>query len=183
MAAKARALAIAVTPEFRTLAERIVSNARVLGQCFFDKGYRVISGGSSNHIVLLDVASRGLTGVIAERALEQSGIIVNKNRIPGDNKSALVTSGVRLGTNTVAARGMGVSEMEECAQLIDRVLAAIDVVGDQEYHLNSSIAESVRAEVKRLCGRFSLPAYPPLNNVIDAEYIPDNLEEFAGLVK
>ena len=182
MAAKARALAIAVTPEFRTLAERIVSNARVLGQCFFERGYRVISGGSSNHIVLLDVASRGLTGVIAERALEQSGIIVNKNRIPGDNKSALVTSGVRLGTNTVAARGMGAAEMEECVQLIDRVLDAIEVLGDREYHLDSSIAESVRAEVKTLCGRFSLPDYPSLNNEVDAEYIPDDLEEFAGLV-
>lgn len=180
MAAKARALAIAVTPEFRTLAERIVLNARVLGECFFGRGYRVISGGSSNHIVLLDVASRGLTGVIAERALEQSGIIVNKNRIPGDNKSALVTSGVRLGTNTVAARGMGADEMEECAQLIDRVLDAIEVMGDREYHLDSSIAESVRAEVKILCGRFSLPAYPPLNNEVDAEYIPDDLEEFAA---
>ncbi len=122
MAAKARALAIAVTPEFKILAERIMSNAQTLAQCFLEKGYRVISGGSSNHIVVLDVASRGLTGFVAERALEESGIIVNKNRIPGDKKSAVVTSGVRLGTNTLAARGMGANEMQRCVQLIDRVL-------------------------------------------------------------
>jgi glycine hydroxymethyltransferase len=183
MAAKARALAIAVTPEFKTLAELIVSDAQALAQCFLEKGYRVISGGSSNHIVVLDVASRGLTGVIAERALEQSGIIVNKNRIPGDNKSAHVTSGVRLGTNTLAARGMGASEMRECVHLINLVLGAITILGAQEYHLNSSISESVRAEVKKLCERFPLPDYPPLINVADAEYISDDMEEFAGSLK
>jgi len=188
MAAKARALAIAVTPEFKILAERIMSNAQTLAQCFLEKGYRVISGGSSNHIVVLDVASRGLTGFVAERALEESGIIVNKNRIPGDKKSAVVTSGVRLGTNTLAARGMGANEMQRCVQLIDRVLGAIEMLGDREYYLNSSISESVRCEVKRLCLRFPLPYYPslsdsPLNRGIDAEYLLDETEELAGLLK
>jgi glycine hydroxymethyltransferase len=183
MAGKARALAIAVTPEFRILAERIVSNAQALAQCFLQKGYRVISGGTSNHIVVLDVASRGLTGVIAERALEQCGIIVNKNRIPGDNKSAFVTSGVRLGTNTLAARGMGASEMRECAQLINRVLGAIEILGDRDYYLNSSLSESIRIEVKRICGRFPLPCYPSLNIGTDAEYLPEEREEFAGIME
>lgn len=182
MAAKARALAIAVTPEFKALAGRIISNAQTLAQCFMEKGYRVVSGGSSNHIVLLDVAPKGLTGVVAERALEASGIIVNKNRIPGDSKSALVTSGVRLGTNTLAARGMGAAEMRECAGLIDRVLASADVLGDQEYHLDDAVKESVRAEVKRLCEAFPIPNYPPPFKGTGAGYLTEDAGELAGLL-
>jgi glycine hydroxymethyltransferase len=171
MAAKARALARAVTPEFRVLAERIVSNAQTLAQCFLKRGYRVISGGSSNHIVLLDVASKGVTGVVAERALEASSVIVNKNRIPGDRRSAVVTSGIRLGTNTLAARGMSASEMEECAELIDYVLASVVMLGDQEYHLDSSVKESVKASVKRLCQRFPIPDYPFPGSAPGAQYL------------
>jgi glycine hydroxymethyltransferase len=171
MAAKARALARTMTPEFRHLAQRIIENARTLAQCFIKKGYRVISGGSSNHIVLLDVGARGMTGTIAERALEASGIIVNKNRIPGDTKSAFVTSGIRLGTNTLAARGMGPDEMCECAELLDRVLGAIDVLGDKEYHLDAALKESIRHEVKRLCAKFPIPDYPLAEDLIPTEYL------------
>lgn len=174
MAAKARALAVATTPEFKVLARRIVADSHSLAQCFSNLGYRVVSGGSSNHIVLLDVAARGLTGVIAERALEESRIVVNKNRIPGDTKSALITSGLRLGTNTVAARGMGADEMRVCAELTHLVLTSVEVIGEREYHLDSTVRELVRAEVKQLCRRFPIPNYPDVTNVSNVEYVQSN---------
>ena len=105
IAAKARGLARVMAPEFESLAQRIVDDAAVLAHALMAHGYTVVSGGTDNHIVLVDVlTSRGVTGVVAEKALEESGIIVNKNRIPGDQKSAFVASGIRLGTNSLAAR-------------------------------------------------------------------------------
>jgi glycine hydroxymethyltransferase len=162
IAAKARALATVMTPEFKFLAERIVADASVLAQCFVDRDYRVISGGSDNHIVLLDLTTCGITGSIGERALEESNIIVNKNRIPGDKKNALVTSGIRLGTNSLALRGMGTGEMHQCSELIHRVLTSVHPLGEQEYHLNRSVKEAVQEEVKQLCQRFPIPRYPLL---------------------
>lgn len=160
MAAKGRALANAMTPEFRALAGSIIENAQALASSFKDLDYRVISGGSDNHIVLIDVASRGVTGIIAEQALEECGIIVNKNRIPGDTRPALVSSGIRLGTNTAAYRRMGAAEMRQCAELIHRVLTALEVHGDQSYHLNGQVRDEVRDAVYRLCERFPIPTYP-----------------------
>src|SRR5262249_48197224 len=120
IAAKARALALVATPEFKTMSRQIVSSARALARCFVDKGYRVLTGGTDNHLVLIDVLSSGVTGVVAERALEECNIVVNKNKIPGDTKPALVTSGMRLGTNSLALRGMTAREMLQCADLIHR---------------------------------------------------------------
>jgi glycine hydroxymethyltransferase len=151
---------MAVTPEFKTLARRIVADARVLAKCFAMKGYKVLTGGSDNHIVLIDVLANGLTGVIAERALEECNIIVNKNRIPGDKKSALVTSGMRLGANSLALRGMGESEMPQCADLIHQVLSSVKVFGDRDYELDKAVMESVQVEVKQLCDCFPIPRYP-----------------------
>ncbi|MBA3354606.1 MAG: serine hydroxymethyltransferase [Pyrinomonadaceae bacterium] len=159
IAAKARALAMVATPDFRTLAKRIVTDARVLAKCFADKGYRVLTGGSNNHIVLIDVLASGVTGVIAERALEECNIIVNKNRISGDKKTALVTSGMRLGTNSLAFRGMSESEMPQCADLIHQVLSSVKVLGESDYELDQTISESVQAEVKQLCNYFPIPRY------------------------
>lgn len=164
IAGKARALAQATTPQFKQTAERIVANAGALATHFIESGYRVVTGGSDNHIVLLDVASRGITGIIAERALEESGIMVNKNRIPGDQRSAVVTSGVRLGTNTAAYRGMGPAEMQQCAALIHRVLDSIEVLDDQHYRLDDAVKESIRAEVRALCERFPIASYLPTND-------------------
>jgi glycine hydroxymethyltransferase len=107
IAAKARALARVVRPDFRCLAERIVANGRALATSFMNRGYSVVSGGTDSHIVLLDLRTSGLTGAIGEGALEESDIIVNRNKVPGDRRGARVTSGLRLGTNTVAARSMG----------------------------------------------------------------------------
>jgi glycine hydroxymethyltransferase len=171
IAAKARALALATTPEFKILARRIVANSGELARCFIDLGYKVISGGSSNHVILLDVASRGLTGVVAERALEESSIIVNKNRIPGDAKSALITSGLRLGTNTIAARGMGNNEMQACAELIHRVLTSIEIIDEQKYYLDNTVKELVQADVRQLCRSFPIPNYPDATNLSEAGFV------------
>jgi len=159
IAAKARALAMVVTPEFRKLANRIVADAKTLAECFIQKGYRVLTGGSDNHIVLIDVLASGVTGVIAERALEECNIIVNKNRIAGDKKAALVTSGMRLGTNSLALRGMSEREMPQCADLIQQVLSSVRVLGECDYELDKTVIESVLADVKQLCSCFPIPHY------------------------
>jgi len=162
ISAKARALGMVVRPEFKILAKRIVADARALARCFAERGYRVITGGSDNHIVVLDVlSSRGMTGVIAEKALEDCNIIVNKNRIPGDKESAFITSGIRLGTNSLALKKMGPEEMPQCAELVDRVLSSVVPLGSRKYKLAPAVQKSVQAEVKALCARFPIPCYPP----------------------
>lgn len=161
IAAKARALARLATPEFRTLARRIVEDARALAADFLDHGYKVVGNGTDNHLVILDVlGSAGVTGIVAERALEACHIVVNKNRIPGDRKSAVVTSGVRLGTNSVALRGMGEDEMRESAALIRRVLAAARPLSDREYELDGAVRDAIVARVRELCRSFPMPRYP-----------------------
>lgn len=160
VAAKARALAFVATPEFRGLARRIVAGAGALAEWFAAAGYRVLTGGSDNHIVLIDVQARGLTGLVAERALEECDIIVNKNKIPGDKRPALVTGGLRLGTNCLAARGMGAAEMPRCAALIHQVLSSLKVLGERTYELDEGVKRLVRAEVRRLCEEFPIPRYP-----------------------
>lgn len=160
IAAKARALAMAMTPEFTQLANMIANDAKAMAAYFSHLGYRVITGGTDNHIVMLDVSEAGLTGFIAERALEECNIIVNKNRIPNDTKKALVTSGVRLGTNSLALRGMDTPAMQQCVELIDRVLTSLDVRNDYDYAMPNAVGNSVRADVSKLCKRFPIPAYP-----------------------
>jgi len=105
------------------------------------------------------VIRRGLTGLIAERAIEECNIIVNKNRIPGDAKSARITSGLRLGTNCLALRGMGTDEMPTCSKLIDQVLSNVSPRGESEYRLDAKAGECVRMEVNQLCRRFPIPDY------------------------
>jgi glycine hydroxymethyltransferase len=160
IAAKARALAMVLTPEFKTVAHRIVDDAAVLARCLAAMGFRVLTGGTDNHIVLIDVLASGVTGAIAERALEECDIIVNRNRIAGDKTSVWVTSGMRLGTNSLALRGMGPGEMPRCADLIQVVLSSVKVLGDREFELDPVLKECVRAEVKELCAAFPIPRYP-----------------------
>ena len=160
IAAKARALGLVGAPEFKKVARRIVADAKALSDRFLEEGYRVLTGGTDNHMVLIDVWARGITGVIAERALEECNVIINKNKIAGDKKSAFVTSGIRLGTNSLALRGMGPDEMSVCAGLIHGVLSSLEVHGDKSYTLIPVIKASVRARVEELCGEFPLPRYP-----------------------
>ncbi len=153
IAAKAVAFREALTPEFREYQRQIVENAKALARALEERGYRLVSGGTDTHLVLVDLRPKGLTGAEAERHLEDVGITVNKNAIPFDPEKPAVTSGIRLGTPALTTRGMGESEMEEVAELIDRVLEGVRR-GDPE-----KAKEEVRPRVRALCERF--PLYEP----------------------
>ncbi|MFF3408866.1 serine hydroxymethyltransferase [Streptomyces sp. NPDC002742] len=167
IAAKARALDMVVQPAFKETTRRIVADAQALAAALTARGHRVLTGGTDNHMVLLEILGRGVTGVVAERALEECGILANRNRIPGDVKPPLVASGLRLGTNVLAQRGMGTAEMAHCARLLHEVLAATTAVSDTEYRLDPAVRRRTRTEVAELCGRFPLPYYAPTS--ADAE--------------
>ncbi|HET7463266.1 MAG TPA: serine hydroxymethyltransferase [Longimicrobium sp.] len=159
IAAKASALERVASPGFRELARRIRASAAALAAALRARGYALVTGGTDNHMVLVDLTARGITGAVAEKALEECGIVVNRNRVPGDRTSARVTSGVRFGTNGLAMRGMGPAQMPACAALVDAVLCAVHPLGDREYTLDPGAADAVRARVAVLCARFPLPGY------------------------
>lgn len=142
IAAKAVALKNAMEPEFKVYQEQIVKNARRLAASLQQRGFRIVSGGTDNHLFLLDVASQGITGKEAEQALEQSGIMVNKNLIPFDTKGANTASGIRIGTPAVTTRGMKEPEMDIIAEYIDMVLRHKD---DESVHLK------MKDKVRELC--------------------------------
>lgn len=148
--AKAVAFGEALRPEFRQYQERVVANARALASALTERGYRITSGGTDNHLMLVDLRARDadLTGADAEAWLERAGIITNKNGVPQDPRPPKVTSGLRLGTPALTTRGMGGAEMDAVAGLIDRVLGARG---------EADVCEQVRSEVRTLCGRFPLP--------------------------
>ena len=147
IAAKAVALKEASTDEFRAYQERVVANAGRLAAELTERGYRIVSGGSDNHVFLLDVSASGLTGKLSEGALDRAAITANKNTIPLDRNPPLVASGIRIGTPAVTTRGMGQEEMATVAALID------DVLKDPE---NEESLEGVKARVGELCSRFPL---------------------------
>jgi glycine hydroxymethyltransferase len=157
IAAKARAFTLASGPVFQRTARLIVPNARALAAALAELGYRILTGGTDNHMVLVDLRDRGLTGVVAERALEECGILTNRNRIPGDVRPPLVTSGLRLGTNILAQRGMGPDQMSECAHLLHTVLTATSASNDTEHAIDPLTASRVRADLRELCVRYPLP--------------------------
>ncbi|BAI74127.1 glycine hydroxymethyltransferase (plasmid) [Azospirillum sp. B510] len=156
IAAKAVALGRTQGPAFAERAERILANARTLATDLVARGYEVIGGGTDNHIVLFRVPE-GITGEIAERALESCGILVNKNKIPADARSARTASGIRLGTNTVSLRGMGPAEMHDCAELIDEVVRATTIGADGAFSLDGTTRASVERRVQALCAAHPLP--------------------------
>jgi glycine hydroxymethyltransferase len=147
IAAKAVCFKEAMTDEFKDYQKQIVSNAKALAASLADRDYRIVSGGTDNHVFLVDVFSRGITGKQAEEALEAAAITVNKNTIPFDQHPPLVTSGIRVGTPALTTRGMGEAEMKEIGSLI------ADVLDDIE---NDARARRVKQEVQALCARFPL---------------------------
>jgi len=147
IAAKAVALGEAAAPEFRAYQRQVVANTARLAGALAERGFRIVSGGTDNHLFLADVASRGLTGKLAESALDRAAITVNKNTIPYDVNPPLVASGVRIGTAAVTTRGMGEGEMEEIAALVAEVLAEPE---------SAATADRVRGRVGALCRRFPL---------------------------
>lgn len=149
IAAKAVAFKEALAPEFKAYQRQIVANAKELANTLAGEGWRLVSGGTDNHLMLIDVFSRGITGKVAEKALEQAGITVNKNTIPYDTNSPMVASGIRIGTPALTTRGMKEADMGEVGRLIARALSAVD---------NESALLDVRRDVSRLCDRFPLYA-------------------------
>lgn len=156
IAAKARALGWLETPGFRSLAERIVANADALADELTGMGYRLLTGGTDNHMVLVDVSPFGITGIMAEQALEACGIIVNRNKIPNDPHGPMVTSGLRFGTNILAARGMDDTSTRRAAHLVDRIVRAIQPSGTCEWKIDIGVLSGARAAVAALCEEFPL---------------------------
>jgi len=126
IAAKAVAFKEALTPEFRAYQKQIVGNAKALAEGLIAQGFRLVSGGTDTHVMLVDLMPKGLTGKVAETALDRAGITVNKNAIPFDVKPPTVTSGIRLGTPALTTRGMKEAEMQLVASLIAEVLEPDD---------------------------------------------------------
>ena len=149
IAAKAVAFAEALRPEFKTYAAQIRRNAKALAAGLNDRGLRLISGGTDNHLMLVDLTSLGITGAQAQQALDHAGITVNKNAIPDDPQPPMKTSGIRIGTPAVTTRGMGEAEMAQIANWIVDVLEQID---------NSARHEQIAREVAELCTNFPVPA-------------------------
>ena len=149
IAAKAVCFREAAEPAFREYQEQTVRNAVRLGSALREAGFRLVSGGTDNHLLLVDVFSSGITGKVAEAALGRAGITVNKNAIPFDQLPPMVASGIRIGTPAVTTRGMGEPEMDAIAGYVSRVLAAPEADG---------VAAEVRSKVEALCEEF--PLYP-----------------------
>ena len=150
IAAKAVAFGEALKPEFKLYAQQVINNSQSLANTLINKGYSIVSGGTDNHVFLVDLTNKDITGKVAENALHAAGITVNKNMVPFDTKSPFVTSGIRLGTAALTSRNMKQNEMEIIADMIDRVLLNVD---------NSAIAAGILGEIKELCSNFPLYDY------------------------
>lgn len=147
IAAKAIAFGEAMTDDFQEYAEQLQRNAKVMAQGFVDKGYKIISGGTDNHLMLIDLRPKGLTGKLAENTLVKADITINKNMVPFDDKSPFVTSGMRVGTAAMTTRGMKEPEMLHIVELIDSVLMN---------HDNETFIGSVKSEINKWMEAFPL---------------------------
>jgi glycine hydroxymethyltransferase len=147
IAAKAVAFKEALSPGFKRYQQQVLANAKALAQGFIDRGYKIVSGGTDTHLMLLNLANKGITGKEADAALDTAGIIVNKNAVPYDEKPPAVASGIRLGSPIVSTRGMKEPEMKRIVELVDRVL---------RHRQEPSVLEEVRGQAKALCAGFPI---------------------------
>jgi glycine hydroxymethyltransferase len=147
IAAKAVCFKEAATPEFKNYAQQIIKNAKALSNELISLGYNLVSGGTDTHLVLIDLTNKNITGKDAQLALEEAGIIANRNTIPYDTKSPFITSGLRLGTPSCTTRGMGISEMKEIANYINKVLSDIN---------NAELKSKIKIEVEGFCSKFPI---------------------------
>jgi glycine hydroxymethyltransferase len=147
IAAKAVAFKEALSPEFKIYSERVIANAKVLSDTLIKRGFRVVSGGTDNHLMLVDVYSRGITGKDAQTALEKANITVNKNTIPNETLSPMVTSGIRIGSAAVTTRGMNAAEMEKIGGYIADILENIG---------NDDKISGIKVKVSELTGAFPI---------------------------
>ncbi|MBW1975867.1 MAG: serine hydroxymethyltransferase [Deltaproteobacteria bacterium] len=147
IAAKAVAFKEAMEPAFKEYQVRIVENSKALAEALMDRGYRLVSGGTDNHLMLVDLRNKNITGREAELALDKAGITVNKNAIPFDSQKPSITSGIRIGTPAVTTRGMGPAEMREIASFIDKVL---------QKRNDETALQRIRQEISEFCKAFPL---------------------------
>ena len=145
----ARTIDTYLQPGYKQYAAQVIANAKVLAEELQRLGFRIVSGGTDNHLLLVDVAARGVTGKVAEQALDAAGITVNKNMIPFDPRPPLDPSGIRIGTPALTTRGMGQAEMRTIAGWIGTVL------GDAT---STAVQQKVRAQVRELAQQFPAPA-------------------------
>ena len=150
IAAKAVGLKEAMREEFKTYQQQVVRNAAVMAARLMEHGFRIVSGGTDNHLLLVDLKNKEITGKEAEALLEQAGMTVNKNAIPFDTQSRFVTGGIRIGTPSVTTRGLKEAEMVMIADWMNNVITA----------RSPEVVARVRAEVKAMCDR--VPLYPEL---------------------
>jgi|SRR5690625_349822 len=151
IASKAISFLEALQPDFKEYAGKIVENAQAMAEAFIEKGYKIISDGTINHMMLIDLRNKNLTGKIAEESLGKADITVNKNMVPFDTESPFVTSGIRLGTPAVTTRGMGKSDVVQVVEWMDQILMQPD---------NESLIANIKKEVNEFMTRF--PLYPDL---------------------
>lgn len=147
IAAKAVAFKEALTEEFREYQRRVVNNAKRLAEALKTRGFKLVSDGTDNHLLLVDLTNLNITGKEAEEALDRAGITVNKNTIPFDTKPPTITSGIRIGTPSVTTRGMGEQEMEQIAEIIEMVIKNIN---------NESVIKEMQRKVQELCKKFPI---------------------------
>lgn len=147
IAAKAVAFKEALSPGFKRYQQQVIANAKALASGFVDRGYKIVSGGTDTHLMLLNLTNKGITGKEADAALDAAGIIVNKNAVPYDEKPPAVASGIRLGSPIVSTRGMREPEMKQIVELVDRVL---------QHRQEPAVLEDVRGQAKALCAQFPI---------------------------
>ncbi len=147
IAAKAVAFKEALSEDFREYQKKVIKNAKTLAEALKKRGFKLVSDGTDNHLMLVDLTNFNITGKEAEEALDRAGITVNKNTIPFDTKPPTVTSGIRIGTPSVTTRGMDEEEMEEIAEIIEKVLKNIS---------NDSVIKDMQKKVKKLCKNFPI---------------------------
>jgi glycine hydroxymethyltransferase len=145
IAAKAVCFKEALQPEFRSYQQQVVKNAKVIAEVFKNEGFRVVSGGTDTHLVLVDVSIKGLTGAEAEKILEEAGITVNKNSIPFDKRPPRITSGIRIGTPAITTRGLKEAEVEEVAHYMCEVLKNPD---------KEDLRKKIREKIREICKKF-----------------------------
>jgi glycine hydroxymethyltransferase len=153
IAAKAIAFNEALQPDFKVYAQQVIVNAKAMSETLLSKNYKLISGGTDTHVVLIDLTNKNVSGKVAEKTLEKAGITVNKNMVPFDKRSPFITSGIRIGSPAITTRGMGQEEMIQIINFIDKIINNIE---------DESIIDKVKTEVQTLCSSF--PLYSELHN-------------------
>lgn len=150
IAGKAVCFREAMKDEFKVYIKQVLDNSKLMAEMLKDKGYRIVTGGTDTHLFLVDLRNKGLTGKVAEEALNEVGITVNKNMIPFDPETPVITSGIRIGTSAITTRGMKEEEVKEISELID---ISLNNIGDEK------VKEDITDRIKQLCRRFPIYGY------------------------